>query len=144
MSDQHFAMTWSGPNVWPRISAMSIADRLIFQRPELTYHEARKRLLDLAAERGNEQLPVDAIQVMILFRKVSNGPQKTCRRFVHSVIDDNIEDSRAFLQLLRHHLVRSLPESGNPKWRVRLTFQSDFTASMSGRSYLGHFTGRWM
>jgi hypothetical protein len=139
---QHFAMAFSGPEVWPRLSATHIADRFIFQRPELTYHESLRRLLSLAAERGNERLPIDSVQVMVILKR--RGKSETVRRFVHSIIQDPSEDSRAFLELLRYHLVKALPSAGNPSWRVHVRFQSELTPSMSGRNYLGNFIGRWM
>lgn len=142
MSDQHFAMAFSGPDVWPRLSATHIADRLIFQRPELIYHESLQSLLRMAAERGNEKLPVNAIQVLIILKR--KGRFETVRRFVHSVIPDPTEDSRAFLELLRYHLIKALPPTGNPSWRVHVRFYTELTPSMSGRTYLGNFIGRWM
>jgi hypothetical protein len=135
-------LRYSGPEVWPKITAYEACDRFIHRRPEISYLKARSAFLDNPEWDGLTIL----IQQVSKTRNKTNGKlnisKKTIAKFRYVPTRENEEedikqDVMNFLETLRNILCRTLPsEPLFEKW-ICVSFKYRF-------KYISSFQETWL
>ncbi len=134
---------FSGPAVWPRISAERMSDLIIFKRPELTYLEARRKKEKLEAE-DEEKLVHMLVTVYHLEYDTEKKRMSTSSRlrtsFWHFIRDDKTDDVTKLLIDLRKAFEKIMPAEPNPYVGVKI----HFSCERKWKSPLAAFSSRWV
>lgn len=110
----------SGPHVWPRITADEVVDRLIHRRPEIMYLESIRRLTKRRKSKG----PAEEIGIRLarIYKILPRARMQTFTGYIHTRLDDDVEDVRLFLSELRGFLKRGMPEDPTPSLSAAIIF----------------------
>jgi|GEM_PF-4400606 len=116
---------YSGPEVWPRLTAETQPDLFIFRRPELAYLEAIRRNRAHDERNRLEPSPVMTIRVERLRHRDKKFYRTKIDRVIRHVIeDDRTDDVRKLLRTLREVLQMIMPEKPSQECVVRIRFYS--------------------
>jgi len=104
-------LQYSGPHVWPEISAQMAVDRFLHRRIELSYLSALDRLN--TNDHGPEPTKFVLIRLVRLKRDRTNNQSRYKDLFsmIHGVNPNPMEDVRSLLSEIRAVLVRRMPDS---------------------------------
>lgn len=119
-------LEYSGPSVWPKITADRMSDIVIHRRPELTYLEAvrRKERLETDGSRRFSDLLVTVYRVRYdPEQKRLSSKSEARMKFWHFINkEDKAEDVRKFLLLLRGVFEKLMPHEPDPSLGVKILF----------------------
>lgn len=135
-------LSFSGPKVWPKITAERMSDIFIHRRPELAYLEALRRKAKLEGEKD----PVPDILVTVSYRMFDNDEKmlgtksKASKNVWHHIKQDRTEDVRKLLLELREVLETLLPLEPNPMIGVVVLYSCE----INWKQALARFQSRWI
>jgi hypothetical protein len=101
----------SGPAVWPVMAPDLPVDRYIFQRPELPYRIALRRLA--AGREKAKKEPSDKIWIVVrrLYFDGARTKSNNIAKLAHIInTEDELQDVKDFLKDLRRVLKRRMPD----------------------------------
>lgn len=136
---------FSGPEIWPCVSAQDAWDRYIHRRPELAYLRA-KRELNKSRSRAKEDL-AEYIEIRMAYGHYQNGSRQKWEqlqkwsRLINR--DDESADVREFLDQLRDLLKRHVPNQPLPDCRISLRFH-DPTRGGANAGFLTSWQETWL
>lgn len=137
--DQSEDLRFSGPSVWPKLSADHAWDRYIFRRPELAYLESMRRA---SSQRTRKGLLPDLSTIRVRIQRIRRQEKKevvVCSTsFFHTVLDEKLEDVRTFLKELRGMMARTLPDAPALDSSVIVRFEDP-----DDGTYLTSFKEKW-
>jgi hypothetical protein len=128
-------LKYSGPNVWPRLTADEQVDLFIFGRPELGYMSAIRKI-ESSGIKPN-QIRVTAYRFRYEGKKLASTG--TRRSFWHDIEDDKEEDVRSFLRKLRNSLSSIMPREPSLDSVVKICFYREDSGEC-----VGNLQGRWV